>query len=84
MAGGAAGGKSCRDVIGIAGSSPILRVTAQAIHRRALEAAADVTGGAVQGGVHAGEGKAGEAQVIEFGSEPGVHAVAFLAGSGKT
>jgi hypothetical protein len=34
--------------------------------------------------MHAGEGKPGEAQVIKLRSEPGVHAVALLAGSGKT
>jgi len=83
VAGGAAGGESRCNVVGIAGDSPILGMATQAIHRCALEAAAYVAGGAVQRGVHAGEGKAGEAQVIEFGSEPGVHAVALLAGSGK-
>ena len=84
VAGGAVGGKSGGDVIGIAGGGPIFCVAAQAVHRRALEAAAYVAGGAVQRGVHASEGKAGEAQVIKLRSEPGVHAVALLAGSGKT
>lgn len=83
VAGGTTGGESRRDVVGIAGGGPILGMATQAIHWGALEAAAYVTGGAVQRGVHAGEGKAGEAQVIEFRSEPGIHAVALLAGSGK-
>jgi len=84
VAGGASGGESRRDVVGIAGGGPVLGMATQAIHRCPLEAAAYVAGGTVQRGVHAGEGKAGEAQVIEFGSEPGVHAVTLLAGSGKT
>lgn len=84
VAGGAVGGKSGGDVIGIAGGGPIFCVAAQAVYRRALEAAAYVAGGAVQRGMHAGEGKPGEAQVIKLRSEPGVHAVALLAGSGKT
>ena len=51
--------------------------------RRALEPAACVAGRAVEGGVHSGESEAGEPQVIEFGAQPGVDAVALLALDGK-
>ena len=84
VAGGATGGKSRRDVIGIVGCGPILGVATQAIHRRALEAPSGMTGVAVQRGVHAGERKAGEPQMIKFRPEPRIHAVAFLAGTGES
>lgn len=84
MAAATTGGESGIDVIGIVGRSPVLGVATQAVHGRAFEAATYVARGAVQRGVHAGEGKTGKAQVVEFGSEPGIHAVACLAGSRET
>lgn len=84
MAARTTGGETGVNVIGIVGGGPILGVAAQAIHGRALEAAAHVACRAVQRGVHAGQSKAGEAQVVKLGAEPGIHAVAFLAGGGET
>jgi len=84
VAAAAAGGESGIDVIGIVGGSPILGMATEAVHRRAFKATAHVACRAVQRSVHAGEGKAGKTQVIKFGSEPGIHAVACLAGSGET
>lgn len=84
VAGSAAGGKSRRDVVGIAGCGPVLGMATQAIHRRAFKPSAGVTSIAIEGGVHAGQREPGKAQVIELGPEPGIHAVAFLAGVGKS
>lgn len=84
VAGGATGGKAGINVIGITGCGPVLSVAAQAIHGRSLEAPAGVTGVAIQGGMHASKRKPGEAQMVEFRPEPGIHAVTFLAGSGKS
>lgn len=84
MAGGATGGKTRLDVIGIISSGEILGMAAHATSRSSLEIAAGVAGRALQVGVHAGQGKAGEAQVIKLGSEPRVHAVARLAGGRET
>ena len=49
----------------------------------ALEVVVDMAGGAVQCGMHAGEGKAGHFKMIEFGSKPVVHRVAILTGGGE-
>ena len=84
MAAGATGGEAGVNVIRIAGGGPILGVAAQAIHGRALETSAHVAGIAVQGGVRAGQGEAGKAQVVKLRAEPGIHAVTFLAGGGET
>lgn len=42
-----------------------------------------MAGDAVEGGVHAGECKAGHLEMIEFGPEPVIHGVAALAGGGE-
>ena len=68
------------EVIGILGAVIVLEVTADATGRRALELAPDMARIAVQGGMCAGEGKAGESQVIEGRSCPRIHRpVALLA-----
>ena len=59
-------------------------MTAHARRRRALEPAASVACGAVEGGVHSGESEPGVFQVIEFSAQPGVDAVALLTLDGKT
>ncbi len=84
VAAAATGGEAGIDVIGIVGRSPVLGVATQAVHGRAFEAATYVARRAVQRGVHAGEGEPGKAQVVKFSAEPGIHAVACLAGSRET
>ena len=84
VAGGATGGKSRGDVIRVFCGGKVLGMATQAIGGRALEVPAGVAGVAVQGGMHAGERKAGKAPVIELHAKPGVHAVAVLAGAGET
>jgi len=84
VAGGATGRKTRLDVIGIISGGEILGMAAHAISRSSLEIAARVARRALQVGMHAGQGKAGETQVIKLGSEPGVYAVARLAGGGET
>lgn len=59
-------------------------MTAHTRRRRALEPAACVACGAVEGGVHPGESEPGVFQVIEFSAQPGVDAVALLALNGKS
>lgn len=59
-------------------------MAAHARCRRALEPAACVACGAVEGGVHSGKSEPGEFQVIEFSAQPGVDAVALLTLDGKT
>ena len=59
-------------------------MTAHTRRRRALEPAACVACGAVEGGMHSGESKPGVFQVIEFSAQPGVDAVALLTLYGKT
>lgn len=59
-------------------------MTAHTRRRRALEPAACVARGAVEGGVHSGESEPGVFQVIEFSAQPGVDAVALLALNGKS
>ena len=59
-------------------------MTAHTRRRRALEPAACMACGAVEGGVHSGESEPGVFQVIEFSAQPGVDAVALLTLDGKT
>src|ERR1700757_4255431 len=59
-------------------------MTTHTRRRRALEPAASVACGAVEGGVHSGESEAGVFKVIEFSAQPGVDAVALLTLDGKT
>ena len=59
-------------------------MTAHTRRRRALEPAARVACGAVEGGVHSGESEPGVFQVIEFSAQPGVDAMALLTLDGKT
>ena len=66
----------CRAVV-------VLGVAAETGRRCARELSADMAGGAFQCGVHAGEGEAGELQVIELRTEPGIHGVTHLAGGRK-
>lgn len=84
MATGATGRKTRLDVIGIIRGGEILGMAAHAISRSSLEIAARVARRALQVGMHAGQGKAGKAQVIKLGTEPRVHAVARLASRGET
>ena len=54
-------------------------MAAYTVRRRALKSASDMTLRAFQCGVHAGQSKTGELQVIEFHTEPRVHVMALLA-----
>ena len=49
----------------------------------ALESVVNVACYAVEGGVHPGQCKAGQLEVIELGPEPVVHRVTALTGSGE-
>lgn len=71
---------SHRGVVGIVRLLIIRHVASRAIRRSSLESPADVTGRALQGGMHPGQSEARELQVIELHIEPRHHVVTFLAG----
>ena len=75
--------KPAGNVIRIGGALKILQVTSDASSLRALIPSSDVTGHAVQPGVHSSQGIAGHSQVIKLGAGPGINGVALFAGGGK-
>lgn len=76
---------SQRDVIRIGCPLEVGQVASDAGCRSSLVLAADVAGGAIQGRVHAGEGKIRwRPSMVEFRSQPGVDRVALFALGGKT
>lgn len=70
----AGSGYSCRGVVRIPGAVVVLGVATEAISAGSLEFAAEVTCGAFQGRVRAGQRESRKLQVIEFCRIPGVHA----------
>src|SRR5581483_1674300 len=71
-------------VIGILCALKIFQVTTHAVRRGAFVFSADMACVAVQRGVRAGKRKPGELQVIEGSAEPGIGAMALLAGDRKS
>lgn len=67
------------DVIRIVCPLEVGQVASDAGCRRSLVLAADMTSGAVESGMHAGEREAGVFQMIKRGAEPGVDGVALFA-----
>lgn len=74
----------CRYVIGVGGFGEICEMTANAICLDTDKAIARVAGVACQSLVRTGEGKMGEAGVIETRDRPAVGSVAVLAGRGES
>lgn len=71
-------------VIGIRTFLIVGKVAAHAVGGRALESSSRMAGIAIECGVGAYQGKSGELEVVELGSEPIVHAMALLAAGWKT
>lgn len=70
--------ESQRNVIGIAGLLIIRQMAADAGCRSAFVPSARMARGAIQGGVHSGESKTGQLQMVEGRAEPGVDGMALL------
>jgi len=68
-------------MVRVRGATEIRQVAADTIRRRAFEFSPDVASRAPERGVHSGQRKPGEFQVIKFHSKPIVHAVALFARS---
>lgn len=76
--------KSCLHVIRVCRLLEIGEVASHAGCRCARELAPHVTGGAIQYDVRTGQREAGNFQMVKLGAQPGVHAMALLAGGGET
>jgi len=81
LASGWEAGLGVRRIVGLI---EVRQVTSDASRWRIVELPACVAGGTIQRRVRAGQGEAGELQVIELGAHPVVHRVALLAGDWQT
>ena len=77
-------GQARRNVGRISRRDKLLLMARVAGCRGAFEPVVDVARDAVERGVHSGECKASQLEMIEFGPKPVVHGVAAFAGDGKT
>lgn len=74
----------CLRVIRIRGARKILQMAAHAGRAQHLKIAGAVAGRTVQRGMHSGQRKSGEFEVIERRPIPAIHVVARLAGGGES
>ena len=74
-------GLGVRRVVGLI---KVRHVAAIASRRCIVELPTRVAGSTIEGRVRAGQGEAGELQVIKLGAHPVVHRVALFAGDGQT
>ena len=84
MAGLASGREAGLGVRRVVGLIKVRHVAAIASRRRIVKLPTRVAGGTIEGRVSAGQGEAGELQVIKLGAHPVVHRVALLAGNWQT